>query len=88
MQNLRRPDRPGFEDPNRLESGGGGLVTALGPAIDGTVVVCNILKERGETLDVVSRLTAMLVRSTLVRFSSAGVRYRSRSGRCCSTASM
>jgi CubicO group peptidase (beta-lactamase class C family) len=24
--NLVRPDRPGFEDPNRLESGGGGLV--------------------------------------------------------------
>jgi CubicO group peptidase (beta-lactamase class C family) len=24
--NVARPDRPGFEDPNRLESGGGGLV--------------------------------------------------------------
>ena len=26
VMNPVRPDRPGFEDPNRLESGGGGLV--------------------------------------------------------------
>jgi CubicO group peptidase (beta-lactamase class C family) len=28
VMNVARPDRPGFEDPNRLESGGGGLVAS------------------------------------------------------------
>ena len=28
VMNVSRPDRPGFEDPNRLESGGGGLVAS------------------------------------------------------------
>jgi CubicO group peptidase (beta-lactamase class C family) len=28
VMNASRPDRPGFEDPNRLESGGGGLVAS------------------------------------------------------------